>query len=111
MIDVDFLALEYDNGKPVALVEYKHEDADPQHSNHPSYRALCSLGDAAQVPVFGVRYAGDFSLWRVLPLNQVAKDILEYRYHQMTESEYVAFLYRLRGRDVPADLFDAMLEV
>jgi hypothetical protein len=29
MVDVDFLALEYDRGKAVALVEYKGERAQP----------------------------------------------------------------------------------
>ena len=110
-VDLDFLFLEYDNGKAVALVEYKHEQAAPQYRTHPTYQAMIDLGNRAGVPVFGVRYAGDFSWWRVCPLNAHAKTWIGQR-TRMTEHEWVTLLYRVRGRDVPADLFvDAEMAV
>jgi hypothetical protein len=103
-VDLDFLFLEYDNGKAVALVEYKHEQAAPQFRTHPTYQAMIDLGNRAGVPVFGVRYASDFSWWRVCPLNEHAKQWLATR-TRMTEHEWVTLLYTIRGRTVPADLF------
>lgn len=102
-VDVDKLFIEYDQAKPVALVEYKHENAEPASSKHASIRALIEVGNRADLPVYGVRYANDFSWFKVVPLNNVAKIFLSER-QQMTESEYVAFLYRLRGRTMPANL-------
>ena len=104
-IDVDFLMLEYDRGKASALVEYKHEQAAPQYPTHPSYRAMIDLGDRAGIPVFGVRYADDFSWWRVTPLNRLAKALLPQQ-TRMTEEDWIRLQYRIRGSEAPADLFE-----
>ncbi len=96
-VDIDFLMLEYDTGLPVALVEYKHERAKMQSPSHPSYKALSELGDRAGIPFFAVRYADDFSWWKVIPLNKVSLSITQDRV-QYTEQEYVKFLMGLRGR-------------
>lgn len=75
-VDVDFLMLEYDRGMPVALVEYKNEHAASVNLTHPTFRALTELADRAGVLFLLVRYATDFSTWRVTPVNQVAKDAI-----------------------------------
>lgn len=103
-LDVDLLFLEYDQGKATALVEYKHEHAGPVCSGHPTYLALVDLGNRAGIPVFCVRYADDFSWWKVCPLNAAARERLE-KPNTMTEEEWVRFLYYLRGRAIPSDLF------
>jgi hypothetical protein len=103
-LDIDFLFLEYDKGKAVALVEYKHEKAQLQYPNHPSYRALIDLGTKANVPVFACRYSDDFSKWIVIPLNANAIAILPER-ETMTEREWVCFLYHIRGYEAPEGLF------
>lgn len=105
MVDLDFLALEYDQGKAVAIVEFKNEHAQPQYASHPSYQAIIDLGNKASVPVFAVRYADDFVWWRVTPLNQCAKDALAER-AEMSEKEWVTFLYRLRGREMSQGLIE-----
>lgn len=110
MLDIDFLALEYDKGVSVAIVEYKHENAEKQYSSHPSYRALRDLGDKADLPVFAVRYAGDFSWWLVVPLNSKAKQVVPER-KKMTEREWVEVLYRLRNYELPDGLFDGLEEI
>lgn len=99
-IDIDFLVIEYDCGKAVALVEYKHENAKPQLPSHPSYRALVDLGNRAGIPVFAVRYADDFSWWQVVPLNPMARTWIPER-QVMTEADWVGLLYRMRGRQAP----------
>ena len=103
-VDLDFLMLEYDRGKAVALVEYKHEKALPQYPTHPSYRAMIDLGNRAGIPVFGVRYADDLSWWRVTPLNDLAKKWVSGQV-RMTEEEWITLLYKVRGTEIPPDLF------
>ena len=110
-VDLDFLFLEYDKGKATALVEYKHERARPQMASHPTYQALIDLGNRAGVPVLAVRYADDFSWWRVVPLNDKAKEWVPERC-DLTEQEYVTLLYKIRGYEVPPRLFEyAKVEV
>ena len=65
---------------------------------------MIDLGNRAGIPVFGVRYANDFSWWRVTPLNALAKQWVPKQTH-MDEEEYVRLLYRVRGKDAPAGLF------
>jgi hypothetical protein len=105
-VDLDFLFLEYDRGKAVALVEYKHENAPPQYPTHPTYQAMIDLGNRAGVPVFGTRYASDFSWWRVCPLNAKAREYVETQV-TMTEQEWVTLLYRIRGYELPAEVFES----
>jgi len=64
-VDIDKLFIEYDTAEPVALVEYKHEYAEIAHSTDASISALIKVGNRSQLPVFGVRYADDFSWFRV----------------------------------------------
>lgn len=101
-VDIDFLMLEYDAGIPQALVEYKHESANPQDPNHPSYRALRHLANSARIPFFAVRYKSDFSWWSVRSLNEYAKQFIPFL-STMTENEYIALLYEIRGRQSPTD--------
>jgi len=104
-VDLDFLFLEYDKGKAVAIVEYKHERAAPQYASHPTYQAMIDLGTRASVPVFAVRYTDDFNTWKIIPLNDKAKEWLPER-KTMTEREWVTLLYHIRGYQPPATLFD-----
>lgn len=104
-VDLDFIFLEYDKGEPVAIVEYKHEAAKPQYASHPTYQAIIRLGTRASIPVFAARYKGDFSCFTVVPLNEIAIEKLPHR-RNMTEREWVTFLYELRGYTPPEELFD-----
>ena len=106
-LDLDFVFLEYDKGKAVAIVEYKNENAPKQFASHPSYQALIDLGNRADLPVFVCRYASDFAWWNVIPLNNVAKQKLPSR-TRMSEQEWVKFLYNLRGYECPLSIFEDM---
>jgi len=68
---------------------------------------MIDLGNRAGVPVFACRYADDFSWWRVVALNGLAKGHLPKR-TEMTEREWVTFLYRIRGYEPPESLFDGL---
>lgn len=98
-VDLDFLFLEYDQGKATAIVEYKAEVAPPIVLAHPTYQAMQDLADRAGIPLFIVRYAPDFSRWKVAAVNACASAWLPKRV-EMTEREWVKFLYKLRGRIV-----------
>lgn len=102
-VDLDFLFLEYDKGKAVAIIEYKHEYSAIQHSQHPTYQAMIDLGNRAKLPVFGVRYSNDFYSWKGVALNDYAKFHLPKR-KCMTEIEWVRFLYALRGYELPKEI-------
>jgi len=104
-VDLDFLFLEYDKGKAVALVEYKHEKAAPQYATHPTYQAMIDLGNKAGIPVFASRYFDDFLQWIITPLNIHATKWLPERV-TMTECEWVKFLYHIRGYELPDGIFD-----
>jgi hypothetical protein len=106
-VDLDFLLLEYDRGRPSALIEYKLEFSPAQVPTHPSYLALINLGDKAGVPVFAVRYAQDFSWWNVVPLSFGAKRMMPSR-KKMDERQFVTFLYNIRGLQPPEEIFNEL---
>lgn len=105
--DIDFLLLELDRSKPTALIEYKSEFAGEQYPSHPSYLTLINLGDRADLPVFVVRYAQNFSWWKVIPLNSVAKKMLPERV-EVNERLYVTWLYNLRNLTPPEEIFKGL---
>ncbi len=102
-VDIDFLMVEYDTGRPVALVEYKQEQARMQDRRHANYKALVCLGNDAGIAVFACRYAEDFTVWRVVPLNLKAREYVS-EPTLMTEEEWVTTLYRMRGRPIDPKL-------
>jgi len=104
-VDLDLLFLEYDKGIPVAIIEYKHENAPPQFASNPNYQALINLGNRAELPVFAVRYTDDFEWYEAVPLNALAQKLCPER-KQMTEAAWVKFLYNIRGYEPPDYLFD-----
>jgi hypothetical protein len=103
-VDLDFLFLEYDRGKAVALVEYKHVRASPQNSIHPTYQAMIDLGNRAGIPVIACRYQNDFTRWTITPLNVAAKKWVPQQ-TVLDERGWVTLLYKIRGYDVPPELF------
>lgn len=104
-MDIDFLYIEYDQGKAIALVEYKHERAAPQYASHPTYQALIDLGDRASLPVIAARYAEDFSWWKITALNSFGL-IWVPQQITMNEMEWVMLLYKIRGREMPKSVSD-----
>ena len=106
-IDMDLILVELNRAQACALIEYKGELAQAQFPTHPSYLALSDLGNKAAIPVFAVRYAHNFSWFRVVPLNTFAKRMLATR-RMMNERQYVTFLYNLRGTQPPEEVFELL---
>ena len=103
-MDLDLVLVEMNRAKVSAIFEYKGELAQPQVATHPSYLAIADMGERAEIPVFAVRYAHDFTWFRVVPLNFFAKRTLPDR-RMMNERQYVTFLYNLRGVQPPEEVF------
>mgnify|MGYP007070314014 CR=1 FL=1 len=101
--DIDFL--EYNYGWPVAITEYKHERAYIPDKIASPLKAQINLGNQAQIPVFLVTHADDFSWFDVRPMNDHAKKHLS-ESCVMTETDWVSLLYKIRGMEVP----DSVLE-
>lgn len=93
--DIDFLAVEYNVGKPVALVEYKHEMVHVPNFDHATYRALTALANAAKLPFMVVFYHPDDWWFTVHPMNEIAQRFYDDA-QTMSELEFVKSLYNLR---------------
>ena len=102
-VDLDFLVAEYNLGKPVALIEYKHEQARWPNLQHATYRALRELADIAGLPFAVVFYRQDPWRFLVLPANQKAQDFYRGQV-SLSELRFVRSLYVLRERVVDANV-------
>lgn len=127
--DLDFVLIENDTGKVVALIEYKHHYAifnsiiiniikklqqtdfeitseDLKYGS--SYIAISRLGTEADKPVFIVKYHKDFDKFLIIPFNNIGsiflRDFKNTKQKLITEKEYVTFLYKLRNRSVDKDV-------
>lgn len=109
MTDIDFLACEYDTGKPAAIIEYKAGDPRPLDFEHPSYRALRRLADASRIP-FCIAFYSPLWSFTVYPANDFALEWFK-QAEELTELEYVRRLYSLRGRELPAEIEVRMNDV
>lgn len=104
-VDVDFVMVEYNQGTPVALVEYKADGNTyvARNMNHPTLKAIRILADNSKIPFLLVSYAKDPSWFRLTPANSFARK----RFAApvvMSEREYVGALYALRHMKLPDDL-------
>jgi hypothetical protein len=107
-LDVDFLMVEYDSGKPSALVEYKAYGAKAVNVEHPSYRAIRVLADAARIPFLVAFYGAQDHWWYyVIPVNHIARRYVEVSRY-FSERGYVELLYRVRGKPAPQDVLSKL---
>jgi len=97
VVDIDLLMVEYNFGKPIALVEYKKHNAPAPMLNHPTYKALCELANADKLPFFIAVYWPDIWAFKIIPVNDISKKYFnpDVTY---TEKQYVESLYSLRSR-------------
>lgn len=97
-VDLDFLVAEYNMGKPVALIEYKHHQAREPSLSHATYRALTALADGynqTPLPFLVAFYWPDVWAFKVTPVNAAAQSAFAHN-EALTEYEFVRRLYRLR---------------
>jgi hypothetical protein len=106
-VDLDFVGIEYDKARVMALVEYKAKGARIPSLEHPSYRAMRELADNSKVPFLVVFYDPQTWMYFVMPANQFAQRHFKTPV-MLTERSYVEFLYRLRNRQAPAGLLEKL---
>lgn len=104
--DLDFVLIEYDHSIPRAVIEYKHElfkrsEVDPEN---PNIKAIVALSNAAHIPFFVTVYNDELTLFTVTPMNELAKLYFPVGTERLSEAEYVAVLYAIRDRRMPADI-------
>jgi len=104
-VDLDFLVVEYNVGKPVALIEYKHNAARLPDLKHATYRALATLADGYREPLpFVVAfYWPDIWAFRITPVNATARRHFADD-EMLCERDFVRRLYRLRRLTLTAHL-------
>lgn len=103
-VDLDFLMVEYNFGKPVGLVEYKHHHSTAQPNLlHPTYRALTELANASGLPFIIAKYWPEIWCFRVLPVNDVAKKHF-LMCEELSEMQFVTRLYRIRNMTISREL-------
>jgi hypothetical protein len=100
-VDMDFVLLEYNHGKPVALIEYKHDNAREPNLKHATYRALADLAGnyaSGALPFYVVFYEPGAWWFRVFPVNERAKELCSEPGAPITEQQFVKGLYLLRKK-------------
>jgi hypothetical protein len=107
-VDLDFLVAEYNFGKPVALVEYKHERARARalNINHPTYSAIAHLANGynkGALPFIVAYYWPDIWAFRVRVVNAAATDFFTNK-EVLCERDYVERLYRMRRMTIENEL-------
>lgn len=100
MVDIDFLAIEYTQKVPVALVDYKAARPFRIDANAANYTALINASAGMNVPFMVVFYSPQYAWFYVHPMNYQSMQWFG-RGQWMSEREYVAALYTLRGISVP----------
>lgn len=110
MVDIDFVVAEYDHCIPVAIIEYKHERANPRdfESTHPSIKTLCAMADKAAIPFFVVIYSSDLLKFTVRPMNKLAIAKIPCEKVDRPQRQFVNFLYWLRGRKTPPEILEKL---
>lgn len=109
--DVDFLLLEFNNERPVALIDYKESHHQEDYADSRSSRnALKLLADNSKIPFLIVKYVTGGGTFQVLPQNEIGavmcasnRTVLN---PQLTEVQYVDFLYWLRGMQMPLEILE-----
>jgi hypothetical protein len=96
-VDLDFLVAEYNVGRAVAVIEYKHHKAEIPDANHPTILALRDLAEDRRVPLpfLIVRYWPGIWAFQVAQLNEIAEANFTLD-EAMCERDFVMRLYKLR---------------
>ena len=106
-VDLDFPLLEYQFGKPIALIEYKSYQARTVNLNSASFRAMTILADNSAIPFYVVRYWASTQqrswVFRIAPVNTYAMMFVD-SIRMMSELDFVTLLYTMRHQQLPDDI-------
>lgn len=96
-VDIDFMMMELDFGRVVALIEYKQFNAPELNLNHTSIDGIRDLANnvRGQIPAFVIYYYKPTWNFHLVPLNPAAKKMIK-EPTTMSEFNFIHFLYFLR---------------
>jgi len=99
-VDLDFVMCEYNHGVPVALIEYKHKNANLQNMSSPTRNALADLAtnyNKGPLPCFIAVYCPVDWWFKIIPLNPAAEKVYPNEAAKnLSERRFVASLYYMR---------------
>lgn len=100
-VDIDFLVVEFTQGVPYALIEYKsfHASTVLPWVEHPKYRAIAVMANRASLPFLIVRYWPN-AVFEVIPVNALARKHFS-KTTMLSEYAYVKWLYTVRQMELP----------
>jgi len=108
-VDID-LFLEYYDGTPAGIIEYKDINAAQINMDtkpNKSIKALRILCNNSKIPFIVCRYRKEDLKFRAVPFNSYAREVLPEN-KTFSETEWVKFLYRLRGYECPQIVLDGL---
>lgn len=108
MVDVDFLAVEFNHRRAYALIDYKHERAFDLRLDSANVAAMRDLGTRAGVAAAVVRYWPGVWVFQPYPLNDVARSCFRTG-ELLSEREYVERLYAMRNSQIDAETLSGLL--
>jgi hypothetical protein len=105
MVDIDFLAAEFDNLEPVAIIDYKCG----LHHPAPQDAGMKVLGkfytaDGNQLPFYVVRYEQETTNYTIEPRNEAARRLtfaISIHPRVISQDNLNGFLHNLRKRRKP----------
>lgn len=100
-VDIDFLMIEYNQGRPVAIVEYKHEGTkipSGMDKTFEAIRVLCDGYKGGDLPFLIAWYNPKNWIFRIRPMNSAARLFYGDADRSLSEVEYVRSLYTMRGK-------------
>ena len=98
-VDLDKVLIEYDRGRPKAVIDYKHVNSKNVDWVSPSFSAMRELCSARtyEIPLMVVRFDDRLTEFAVQPVNLTASAILSGNpRRKMTEQQYKIFLETVR---------------
>ncbi len=96
-IDIDFLMIEYNQGIPMAIIDYKRYTGTIENIHPKSIQAITFLANKSNISFFIVYYWDDVWAFQVFPINEIAKEKIKLlKSSLLSEQEFVAFLYQIR---------------
>lgn len=105
-VDLDYLMAEFNHGIPVAIVDYKHHQANLAQTSAKTHETLSGFYDKAgsQIPFMVARYWPRSWAFKIRPVNdpavafirRVKPELLSAEWIPLTEYQFVWLLYRLR---------------
>jgi len=111
-VDLDFVMMEFNHGKPCAIIEYKHKNAKQVDPKHATYKALRDLADnywPRPLPCLVARYDPETWNFLITPLNEAARKYYSHCIGEViSEKRFVKSLHLMRKKSLSQEDIEAI---